>query len=94
MAKAANTPVGYLNALVINSVLDDGTAPLIPSSLIAESVGNGVQLSWNDASYNENNFLVYRSLNQASGYALIKTASANATGYLDTSARSRQTILL
>ena len=88
MAKAANTPVGYLNALVINSVLDDGTIPLIPSSLIAESTGNGVQLSWDDASYNENNFQLYRSLNQASGYALIKTTAANATGYLDTSARS------
>jgi hypothetical protein len=61
MAKGANTSVGYLNALVINSVLDDGTMPLVPTSLIAESIGNGVKLSWNDASYNENNFQVYRS---------------------------------
>lgn len=86
MAKAANTPVGYINALVINSVLDDGTVPLAPSSLIAESTGSGVQLSWKDASYNESNFKIYRSTNQASGYTLLNTTIADATSYSDSSA--------
>ena len=88
MAKAdANTPVGYLNALVINSVLNDGTVPIVPSSLIADGTGTGVQLSWNDLSYNEDSFKIYRSATQASGYALINTTGANITSYLDTSAK-------
>ncbi|MEO8711490.1 MAG: T9SS type A sorting domain-containing protein, partial [Parafilimonas sp.] len=88
MAKAdASTPVGYLNALVINSVLDDGTIPIAPTSLIADGTGTGVQLSWNDLSYNEDSFKVYRSATQTSGYTLINTTGANATSYLDTSAK-------
>ncbi|WP_177191850.1 fibronectin type III domain-containing protein [Parafilimonas terrae] len=87
MAKGdANTPVGYINALVINSILDDGTAPITPTSLIADGTGSGVQLSWNDLAYNEDNFKIYRSAAQSSGYVLINTVAANATSYLDTSA--------
>jgi predicted esterase len=88
--KDAGTPAGYLNALVINSILDDGTVPLTPSSLIAQGTGNGVQLSWKDLSYNENNFQVYRSTTQASGYALINTPAANTTSYLDSSANGNK----
>ncbi len=83
--KDANTPVGYLNALVINSILDDGTVPLTPLSLNANGTGTGVQLTWQDMSYNESNFQIYRSVNQATGYALISTVAANSTSYLDTS---------
>lgn len=88
MSKAADgTPVGYINALVINSILDDGTAPLTPSTLIAEGKGTGVQLNWKDVAYNENSFLVYRSSNPDNGYVLINTLPANSNSYLDTSAK-------
>lgn len=87
MAKGnASTPVGYINALIINSILDDGTAPITPTSLIANGTGSGVQLSWSDLAYNEDNFKIYRSNSQNSGYVLIKTVGANTTSYLDTSA--------
>jgi predicted esterase len=87
MAKAAGTPVGYINAVVINSILDDGTAPLTPSSLIAQGTGTGVQLSWKDVSYNESNFKIYRSIKQTTGYTLVNTVAANSTAYLDISAK-------
>ncbi|MBS1745374.1 MAG: fibronectin type III domain-containing protein [Bacteroidetes bacterium] len=88
MAKAADgTPVGYINALVINSVLDDGTTPLTPAALIAEGTGSGVQLHWNDISYNETNFQVYRSNMPNSGFVLINTLASNTTSYLDSSAK-------
>jgi hypothetical protein len=59
MSKGPNTPVGYINALVINSLYDDGTVPAVPTSLIAQNVeGKGVQLSWKDVAYNENGYYV------------------------------------
>lgn len=88
MAKAANTPVGYLNALVINSVYDDGSAPIAPNSLIAQNLpGQGVQLTWQDLAYNETGYEVYRSTTSNGTYSLVTTTAPNATGYADTSAR-------
>src|SRR6185437_9523980 len=59
----ANTTIGYLNALVISSAFDDGTAPLSPSNLVAGIAGNGaVQLNWYDSAYNETGYNVLRSL--------------------------------
>ncbi|MFT4155041.1 fibronectin type III domain-containing protein [Parafilimonas sp.] len=85
MSKATGTPVGYINALVITSTLDDGSAPLTPASLTATSTGSGVQLSWQDVSYNEEAFNIYRSLTETSGYALIGSTSVNTTSYFDSS---------
>lgn len=86
MGLGANTLVGYLGALTITSTFDDGTAPVTPGALTAQNiVGQGVQLNWQDIAYNENGYEVYRSLTSGSGYALLTTTAANATGYLDTS---------
>lgn len=88
MAKGANTPAGYINALVINSVYDDGSAPLTPKSLIAQNnAGQGVQLTWQDLAYNETGYEIYRSVSAAGTYSLVKTTGANASNYTDTSAR-------
>ncbi len=59
-----------------------------PSTLIANSTGSGVQLSWKDMAYNEDSFQVYRSTTQASGYTRLSTLGINATSYLDTVANS------
>jgi hypothetical protein len=86
MAKGANTPVGYINALIINSLYDDGTIPAAPTSLSAQNVtGKGVQLSWNDVAYNESGYNVYRALASNQVYTLIGQTKAEATGYTDTS---------
>lgn len=87
MAKGANTPVGYINALVINSVYDDGTAPLAPKSLIAQNTaGQGVQLTWQDLAYNESGYQIYRSTSAGGVFTLINTTVVNATSYIDATA--------
>jgi hypothetical protein len=85
MSKGPNTPVGYINALVINSVYDDGTIPAIPTALSAQNViGKGVQLSWNDLAYNEAGYYVYRALASNQVYILIGQTKAETSGFTDT----------
>ena len=87
MRKGLNTPVGYLNALVIESVFDE--APAAPNFLTAESVSSGVKIRWNDAPFNENGFEVFRSTDSLS-YELIGTVSQNIEEYTDQSIVSNQ----
>src|SRR5690606_32559989 len=62
MAKGAGATVGYLNALVISSTYDDGSAPAAPASLTSGyAFGEGVKLNWTDRAYNETGFEIYRS---------------------------------
>jgi hypothetical protein len=86
MSEGANTPAGYINAIVIKSFYTDSTKPATPTALTAVNVpGKGVQLSWNDVSYNETNYNVYRATALAGPYSLINgTLPFNSTGYLDT----------
>jgi len=86
MGVTAGTPVGYLNALVISSLYDDGTIPVAPTSLTAQNIsGQGVQLSWLDHAYNETGYQIYRSLKPNSAFVMIGQASADAVTYTDTS---------
>ena len=69
---------GVLNALVIQSQFDDGSAPAKPEDLQAVFTDNvGVQLSWKDQSYNENAFQVYRSATLNGGYVLLNNGMNN-----------------
>lgn len=86
MKKGTDAARAFLNSVVINSLIDDGTAPLAPKSLTVEDSTNGVILKWNDVSYNEDNFRIYRSLSETSTYTLLATVGVNKTSYLDTSA--------
>lgn len=84
MSKAPGTPIGYLNALVITEVYDDGTAPAMPKSLTAQVItGQGVRLNWQDAAYNETGYEVYRAVNEAGPYSLVGTTNPNTVTYLD-----------
>lgn len=76
MAKAAGTPVGYLNALVVSSSYNDGTAPAAPKNFILQNISSGVQLSWQDVAYNEKGYEVYRSLSADGPFAMVGTATA------------------
>ena len=85
MSKNTDAQVGYINALVINSIYDDGTAPAAATSLSAQNVsGKGVQLSWNDIAYNEKGYNVYRALNSNQIFSLIGQTQPDATSYVDT----------
>ncbi|MHA4808120.1 fibronectin type III domain-containing protein [Flavitalea flava] len=84
MKKATGTPIGYLNALVVTSVYDDGTAPAPPTLLTAQNVpGKGVQLNWQNAAYNETGYEIYRSLNAGVTFSLLKTADPGTAAFLD-----------
>lgn len=85
MAKAADgTPVGYLNAMVITSSYNDGTAPVTPKNFIVQNASRGVQLLWQDVAYNEKGYEVYRSLDPLNGFALVGNATnPNVTSFID-----------
>ena len=82
------TAAGYLNALIITSVYDDGTLPATPTTLVGQySFGQGVQLSWVDVAYNETAYEVYRATNAAGPFTLISTINtANTVTYTDNTA--------
>lgn len=86
MSKGLNTPIGYINALVISSIYDDGNAPAAPTSLTAQDAnGKGVQLSWTDVAVNETGYNVYRATGN-NIFALVGQANANAISFTDSSA--------
>ncbi len=83
MGKASNAPAGYINALVINSVYDDGTAPLTPQLISAQTQTKGVDLSWQDIAYNESSYKIFRSTSLSGTYTQIDTTTANVSTYTD-----------
>ncbi|HVT62373.1 MAG TPA: fibronectin type III domain-containing protein, partial [Legionellaceae bacterium] len=87
MSKGINTPVGYINALVITSTIDDGNPPAAPTALAAQNVtGTGVQLSWKDVAFNEDGYYIYRALTSNQVYTQIGQTNLNATTYIDSNA--------
>ena len=87
MSKGLNTPVGYINALIITSVFDDGNAPAVPTNLTAQDAsGGGVQLSWKDVAFNEDGYYIYRALTSNQVYAQVGQTAINATSYVDSTA--------
>lgn len=88
MSKGNNTPAGYLNAIVVQYIYADSVKPAAPTSLVASAGnGNGVDLNWHDASYNETAYQVYRSENATGPFALIRDGLPyNSTSYTDSAA--------
>ena len=85
MSKDTNAQAGYINALLISSIYNDGTAPAAPTVLTAQNISASVQLSWNDIAYNETGYNIYRALASNSIYSLIGTTQSETTSYTDTS---------
>jgi pimeloyl-ACP methyl ester carboxylesterase len=85
LSKGAGATAGFLNAIVLSTVYDDGSVPVDPSALIAQNVpAQGVQLSWHDNSYNESGFEIHRATNAAGPFTLVGTAlGSDATSYMD-----------
>lgn len=87
MAVTAGTPVGYLNALVINQLFDDGTLPLSPHNLTASLTGSNVTLNWSDSAYNEAGYEVWRGTSATGPFTLLTNALIpKTTTYTDTTA--------
>lgn len=86
MAKAPGTPIGYLNAIVITQLFDDGSTPAAPKELSAQNVvGQGIKLNWSDVAYNETGYEIHRSLTAGGPFSLVATVDPNAQTYTDAS---------
>ncbi len=86
MSKNSDAQVGYLNALVISSLYkDDGTKPATPTSLTAQDISSGVQLSWNDAAYNEAGYNIYRAIGADENYVVIAKTASETSDFIDSS---------
>ncbi|MDW7696043.1 PA14 domain-containing protein (plasmid) [Flammeovirgaceae bacterium SG7u.111] len=84
VSKGSGSAYSYLNALVVKGSLDDGTPPAAPRDLSASlGAGPSVGLSWLDAAYNETGYEVWRSTSEGGPYALLSTADADASVYVD-----------
>lgn len=90
MSKGSNTPVGYLNSILVEQVFDDGTVPAKPDQLTAVNQSNGfVKLNWNDIAYNETNYEVYRSQSENGVYTFLSNVAANSSNFIDSTPISR-----
>lgn len=79
LTKAAAAQFSYLNAMVIESIYDDGLAPAKPRDVSASFSNGKVDLNWIDAAYNEQAYEVYRSLGNREGtYTLLNPGGNNA----------------
>ena len=71
LARGTGSNFGYLNAVVIEEVYDDGSAPARPRNLTAQLNGGNAQLNWIDAAYNETTYEVYRAVAIGGPYTLL-----------------------
>jgi hypothetical protein len=91
------TWIGCLNAIVLTTSINDGTAPLSPSNLSAQfgtdSTGNaGVQLNWNDSAYNASGYQVFRSESASGPFTqVLSNTLPSATGAFDSTVGSFRT---
>lgn len=81
--KSPTSPYAYLNAMVIQSYLDNGI-PLSPSQFVATGQSRtSIKLTWFDNASNENNFEIYRSLSSSGPFTLRGTSPANTASFTD-----------
>ena len=82
---AGSAAFSYINALVIEKIFDDHTAPATPKDFSVTYLNGAPRLNWRDVSYNETSYEVYRSTGIAGPYQLVSpVAAANTTIYSDT----------
>ncbi len=75
---ATGSAYSYLNAMVVESIFDDGSAPARPRDLSAEFNSGAIYLNWVDAAYNEDTYEVYRSTALHGVYTLLNPGGNNA----------------
>ena len=80
---------GFLNAYEIESLYDDGTAPVKATDLTGEFIEHtGTHLHWTDVAYNESTYKIYRSTILTGPYTLLNPGALNnnSTDYIDSNA--------
>ncbi|PUZ20302.1 Fibronectin type III domain-containing protein [Chitinophaga costaii] len=92
IAQASGSFAAYLNAMVIQSYVDNGI-PLAPANLTGSGISRStIKLSWADNSNNETGFDVYRSNTRIGEYTKIGSVAANVNTYSDSVGLSPSTI--
>jgi large repetitive protein len=80
--QSAGAAYGYINSVVIQYYVDNGS-PLNPSLMTAAaSSKTAIQLKWQDNSTNETGFEVWRSLDNST-FSLLTTVATNVNTYTD-----------
>ena len=80
----SNTSIGYLNALVFDTYVDDGEAPIAPVLTAVQVESGGVKVSWEDNSYTESGFEIYKS-NDGVSFSKIGETAKNKVSFVDES---------
>ncbi|MFT3825513.1 MAG: T9SS type A sorting domain-containing protein [Chitinophagaceae bacterium] len=68
---------GVLNALVIQTIYDDGLPPAKPLNFYGQTITGGIKLNWQDVSLSEEAYRVYRATNVAGPYTLLNPSALN-----------------
>jgi large repetitive protein len=84
MALANGTQVGYLGAIEVNAILDDGSLPAAPKELSATEESGNVSLNWTNIAYNATGYRIHRATDSLGTYSLLGSLnSATAASYVD-----------
>jgi chitodextrinase/predicted esterase len=89
--RAGASSYGYINALVIEEVFDDGMPPASPNFVNTNiSITDGtVTLTWNDRAFNESGYRVYRGQQSTGAFTLLANLNTpNTKNYVDNSVAS------
>jgi fibronectin type 3 domain-containing protein len=84
LTKATGTPIGYINAMMIEAYPLDLTE-LNPTDLAAYGQDNTVVLEWKDNAFDEVGYQIYRADAEEGPWGLVGTVGANQTTYTDAS---------
>ncbi|MBX6379658.1 MAG: fibronectin type III domain-containing protein [Thermoflavifilum aggregans] len=78
MKKGSDAPVGYINAVVLSSIYDNGLPPLTPYNLSVRSGNNANILNWQTNAFNTaKGFEVYRKGPADTGFILLNPNPTN-----------------
>lgn len=82
----------FLNAIVLNDVLQSAGPPVAPTALSATMIQSGVALRWTDNAINETGYQVFRKLQTDSTFTQLSAlVGAGIVSYTDSSAQVRKT---
>lgn len=91
MSKGADADVGYINALVIESIYDAGAVPSAPTDLAYIFDENqNISLSWTDAPFNEDGYEVFKS-QDGTNFTIVSQLAENSTSFIDSDISDNQT---
>jgi len=93
LSEGATALVGYINAMIITEIFNDGNPPRAPflTSVDLDAESNAT-INWNDESYNENGFEVYRSENGGMTFTALGVTEGDQVSFSDTGLPENTTV--